>query len=336
MVSHSVMERNLTLDVLRGIAASSVLLFHYTYGYREYYGHILNPKYDFIYGNLGVELFFIISGYVIFSSITKVNSAKNFLFRRFSRIYPTFWFCMFVSFFLVILFLPGHVENYQLKWTATMISSFFGCKPTEGVYWTLLYEFFFYIQIALLLFLKQIDNIIWWGVLQLSLIWINAFTHLFNIKFCMAANLDWGMLFFVGILFYKLKNSSDKGKWSIHVLIALCYLTSCITLQFFSERIAVLIFFIIFYLFSFGLLDWVKWKPFIFLGSISYPLYLLHMSIGYIIMNAIKGYFTFSPFIFICIPALIVVLLAYFVHRFIETPTNKYLRGNKYLIFLFK
>ena len=85
MVSHSVMERNLTLDVLRGIAASSVLLFHYTYGYREYYGHILNSKYDFIYGNLGVELFFIISGYVIFSSITKVNSAKNFLFRRFFK-----------------------------------------------------------------------------------------------------------------------------------------------------------------------------------------------------------------------------------------------------------
>ncbi|QEC69071.1 acyltransferase [Panacibacter ginsenosidivorans] len=329
------MERNLTLDVLRGIAAMAVLLFHYTYGYREYYGHILDPKYDFIYGNLGVELFFMISGFVIFSSIAKVNNAGDFIFRRFSRIYPTFWFCMLVSFFLVIIFLPGTVKNYQLKWTATMISSFFGCKPTEGVYWTLLYEFFFYMQIALLLFFKQIDNIVWWGILQLSLVWINVFIYAFSDRFCMAANLNWGMLFFAGILFYKLKNADNKRRWSVHLLLMLCYFTSCITLHSAAERIAVFIFFTVFYLFCFGILDWVQWKPFVFLGSISYPLYLLHMSIGYIIMNAIKNYFTFSPFIFICIPVIVVILLAWLVHRFIEVPTNRYLRGNKYLVLLF-
>lgn len=330
------MKRDLTLDVFRGIAAFSVLLFHYTYGYRKYYGHILDPKYDFIYGNLGVQLFFIISGYVIFSSIAGVSSAKNFLFRRFARIYPTFWFCMLVSFFMINAFSPWHIENYQLKWTATMIPAFFYSKPIEGVYWTLLYEFFFYIQIALLLFFKQIENIIWWGLLQLVLIWVNAFIYPFNEKLSMIANLEWGMLFFAGILFYKLKNAADKKNRKLHVLIGLCFFSSFLTMHSLAERIVVLLFFILFYLFSFDILNSLKWKPLVFLGSISYPLYLLHMSIGYIIMNAVRDYVSFSSFIFICIPTIVMIAFAWLVHCFIEKPSNKYLRANKYLAFVFR
>jgi peptidoglycan/LPS O-acetylase OafA/YrhL len=73
------MKRIKTLDVFRGLAAYSVLLVHYTQGYRERFGHSYNPKYDFYYGYLGVEFFFLISGFVIF--LTVLNSTSFLILR---------------------------------------------------------------------------------------------------------------------------------------------------------------------------------------------------------------------------------------------------------------
>jgi len=143
-------------------------------------------------------------------------------------------------------------------------------------------------------------------------------------------------LFFALFLFYQIKHSSDKKKWKLHVLIGLCFFTSFVTMHLLAERIAVLLFFILFYLFSFDFLNKLKWKPLVFLGSISYPLYLLHMSIGYIIMNAVRDYVGFSAFVFICIPTIVMIAFAYLVHCFIEKPSNQYLRANKYLAFVFR
>jgi peptidoglycan/LPS O-acetylase OafA/YrhL len=52
------------LDVLRGIAALGVMLYHYTTRYDKLFGHQDTSYLDFSYGSLGVNLFFIISGFV--------------------------------------------------------------------------------------------------------------------------------------------------------------------------------------------------------------------------------------------------------------------------------
>ena len=57
------------LDALRGIAALAVVLFHYTTRYDQLFGHAQSPALSFPYGYLGVNLFFMISGFVILMTL---------------------------------------------------------------------------------------------------------------------------------------------------------------------------------------------------------------------------------------------------------------------------
>ena len=64
-------KRYLELDALRGLAAVFVMLFHYTQG--------KDVSEVFNLGVTGVDLFFLISGFVIFMSINKVSSGREFV-----------------------------------------------------------------------------------------------------------------------------------------------------------------------------------------------------------------------------------------------------------------
>lgn len=71
--------RILELDALRGIAVVIVLIFHLTLYRKE-------TEYGFKLGVTGVDLFFLISGFVIFLTLQQSNNWKNFIFNRFSRL----------------------------------------------------------------------------------------------------------------------------------------------------------------------------------------------------------------------------------------------------------
>src|SRR5260370_4199931 len=78
------------LDGLRGIAAISVLLFHYTI----VYGLLIEPlnpmPFEAPYGRHGVELFFIISGFVILMTFENSLSVTDFALSPFARLFPVF------------------------------------------------------------------------------------------------------------------------------------------------------------------------------------------------------------------------------------------------------
>lgn len=92
------MKRLQLLDYSRFIAAIMVVLYHYTFNGIEN-GKISTISHDeslvFFtkYGYLGVELFFMISGYVIFKSATG-RTASEFAVGRATRLYPAYWFAV--------------------------------------------------------------------------------------------------------------------------------------------------------------------------------------------------------------------------------------------------
>ncbi len=116
------------LDILRGLAAYLVVIFHYKHflykdmGVFEYaympFKPVLMPV--FIYGQYFVELFFTISGYVFFwlysdAISSRRNEAKTFFIARFSRLYPLF-FATFIAVALmqgVFRALYGHDFIYE-------------------------------------------------------------------------------------------------------------------------------------------------------------------------------------------------------------------------------
>ena len=134
------------LDILRGFACLMVLLFHYTSKYAEIFSTDITTKLlDFKYGGLGVDLFFIISGFVIFLTIKKNTIPIEFVYKRFSRLYPTFWICVLITFFIIKSsdLVNYHRSFYELLINLTMVPDLFGVKRVDGVYWSLIPELFF-------------------------------------------------------------------------------------------------------------------------------------------------------------------------------------------------
>jgi peptidoglycan/LPS O-acetylase OafA/YrhL len=90
------------LDAFRGLAALGVLLYHYSVRFEKLYPYTFHNDFDFNFGYLGVEWFFIISGFVIYYTISK--TAHRFFFSKaFYKVNPTYWLSLLFSFFLPLI-----------------------------------------------------------------------------------------------------------------------------------------------------------------------------------------------------------------------------------------
>jgi peptidoglycan/LPS O-acetylase OafA/YrhL len=303
-------QRLQTLDVFRGVAATMVLIYH------------LIP--NFYVGQFGVQLFFIVSGFVIYLTIDKSKSPKEFLLKRFVRLYPTYWVCITIT-TLVLIFLK---QNQWIPTVKQFLVNFSMCQELvnvdsiDRVYWSLLPELFFYGLIFVVMLTKQKENYLYWGSIWMLVIILN---QLFNIEskflFIKILNIRHGQLFFSGILFYKLYQGKDTA---IHyLLIFSCFILSlfiyCKMYNVFYAIPAVTFAFVLFTLFVKKQLQFLSGiKPLLFLGSISYPLYLLHQRIGVAIMENIPGPLAVK----FSIAFAIALILAWLVHTYIEKKSS--------------
>src|SRR4029078_8054933 len=84
-------ERLPGLDVLRRLAAVSMMSFLSTRRFGAIFGHPAPLWLQIPWGQRGVEVFFVISGFAIELSIESTSRARDFLFLRALRLYPSFW-----------------------------------------------------------------------------------------------------------------------------------------------------------------------------------------------------------------------------------------------------
>lgn len=141
------------LDGLRGLAAAAVVLCHFTdYTLYPEDNHI---PWFFRWGQFGVQLFFMISGFVILVSARNSPSAKHFAITRFSRLYPPYWIALALSSFLV-LGLGVHAAIAPVTWKTaviniTMLQRWLNEPSIDSVYWTLGVELQFYVVMGFLI-----------------------------------------------------------------------------------------------------------------------------------------------------------------------------------------
>lgn len=145
------MKRLAYLDALRGIAALMVVFTHL-------YGPLLGDVWLFRelldVGKLGVLWFFMISGVVIPFSLRPVpDGARRFVISRFMRLYPAYWLSLLV--YLTVLQVGGGIMPpwIQIMANLTMLQTLLGFGDVIGLYWTLFIELVFY-GLCLLLFLS--------------------------------------------------------------------------------------------------------------------------------------------------------------------------------------
>jgi peptidoglycan/LPS O-acetylase OafA/YrhL len=276
------------LDALRGIAAFAVVVFHYLTYYDQVYHHPGGAPFQFPFGKYGVQLFFMISGFVIFMTISKTRKSMDFVVSRFSRLYPAYWAAIVLT-TITLLFWPLSDQvalgPFALLVNMTMLETWTNVPYVDGVYWTLSVELLFYVFMFTLFRAGQLRHVLWFGCAWLALCAANAvLTHSSGdlpFQWLRKTVFGYGNYFLAGIVFYKIKNGQSTRIH--HLILAACLATGWL-IDWHSGWPAT-IFFAMFYLFTYGKLGFIAVQPFVFLGAISYPLYLIHQVIGNIVLS---------------------------------------------------
>ena len=147
-----------SLQALRAVAALAVFLFHLV-PYFEVAGANLFPKQIFRWGYAGVDIFFVLSGFVLTLSATSAprhgpQVATKFLALRTWRIYSGYWP------FLIAMYLVNLYFGFGRALDDNILGSIFLTdirldKLVLGVSWTLTYELYFYVLFSTLFLLPR-------------------------------------------------------------------------------------------------------------------------------------------------------------------------------------
>ncbi|MDH3315656.1 MAG: acyltransferase [Gammaproteobacteria bacterium] len=286
------------IDVLRGLAAMCVVLSHYsTHGVKFFREAPFGLDLDTIYGFYAVQLFFIISGFVISLTLEKSNSWRDFAFSRLSRLYPAYWAAvtlMVVVEFLVFgkaLWISGYLTNL------TMLQEFIGFTNLDNVFWSLTVELAFYAIMGILFATGlwpriEVVAAIW---LALACLWSLVDQHLgiglpaFLPRFLILRHVPF---FVAGIMFYRVTVKGLTPQRLALILAALAATgwidavpgTNAAALGWIDALRRVGVAVILFAIFSLAVTDKLRFavSPVtLWLGRISYPLYLSHRNLGF-------------------------------------------------------
>jgi peptidoglycan/LPS O-acetylase OafA/YrhL len=134
--------------------------------------------------------------------------------------------------------------------------------------------------------------------------------------------LEHGNLFIAGIMFYKIMHRESDISYFI---LFICLITE----YYLHGRLAYLItvYYFVFYLFVTNRLKVLVVKPLVYLGTISYSLYLIHQNVGYVVINEMKSFDILNPVSIIIVPMALSLLLATLIQKYIESPSLVFIRN---------
>ncbi len=317
------------LDGLRGLAAALVVLYHYVLRYDEIYGHAdLGFRTDWaVIGKFGVQLFFIISGFAIYWTLSRARSGADFLTSRFARLYPAYWAAALLTFLAIKLAdLPGRDIGWEhAAANILMFQEYLKIPHIDGVYWTLTMELTFYVWAFALFKLGHIQRFERYALpllLLAALVKLKLLPwHPFLSKILL---LQFGSYFILGMCLYKLQVQS-AGTALTHITLVLALLSPLL-----GEHQAYFPIVVLIYLLFFGALrgwfPFLRSRPLLFLGSISYTLYLVHQYIGYILIREATAAGVPS-LLSIVIAATICMALAWVLTVWVERPAQQWIKS---------
>jgi peptidoglycan/LPS O-acetylase OafA/YrhL len=323
-------QRLTQIDGLRAIAALSVVAFHYTTRFDQIFHHITPMKFGFQYGYLGVNLFFAISGFVIYMTLDGIRAPLDFVVSRVSRLFPTYWVAVALTWTIVsIVGLTG----YGVTWkegiiNLSMLQSFFSVRDVDGVYWSLQVELLFYAWMLLLWVTKllrySVPICIGW-VLLAGMAALAESVWGVKVSFVLKhfLLLEWIPWFVLGMIAYR---TMRERAFSVnHGIVIVAAIVAVAARSQISSTIAAVVVFGLVWAASRGELGFLKSRPLVFFGMISYPLYLVHEQIGWIIIAKLEAQLA-SPWIAIVVATLCVTALATLLHNTVEVPSSTLIR----------
>ena len=295
----------------------------------------------FSLANFGVALSFLVSGFVIPFSLRRDGPA-GFMVRRFFRLYPTLWLVLL----LLLAVLALNARRYGLTFpfgprviagNALLVSSYLGQPFIESVCWTLLVEELFYVLCALCAWRRVLDQpaavllvaLAAAGVaVSFSFPWLTAGTPGWHYPvFFLRINATFVVFIFIGVVLHHLYRGAWRPRLALPMVVALfgLFALGCRygvvryaggVAPWLGPGLAALVLFA-------ALLAVNRWLPYARwldrLAAVSYPLYLTHATLGYIVIRAV---YLGSGSLYLGFAAAFAAALALsaVLHRFVERP----------------
>jgi peptidoglycan/LPS O-acetylase OafA/YrhL len=338
------------LDGLRAVAILAVLAFHYAIRWTPPRSDTdLYPYHGFFtgwpllnYGWAGVELFFVISGFVICMTLERSNGLLDFARRRFARLWPAMLVCAAIT-LAAAQFGPDQwkvgplsVLSSLLFIDPTLFGSWFhqtGLGWVDGVYWTLWVEVRFYLMAALLfvLFKKRFLTALTVAMLASFAAGLRDFHYPHR-------GLAWLLLlptflpyFVFGVGVYRLnlaKRITAETGAALALSIVIILLQGWLSFEypaggpagFAVVNLLILGAFLAFALGS-PILKPFGWRPLAKLGEASYSLYLIHSVVGIVLIEQLSKIMPWPLVLVLVTTAMIALSLALF--RWVEVPGKR-------------
>ena len=334
------------LDGLRGLAIIWVILFHSYSRWPEYLNFVSTTQ-DvavFKYGYLGVQLFFMISGFVIFMTLDKSENYINFIKKRWIRLFPAMLIATVLIYSTASFFserpnsIPGLINTVPgLTFISPELIRFFSGNyigGLEGAFWSLYVEFIFYILIGIIYFFlgrKYCIPALFLAFLMFYLSFaLNKFGLSWPYELIRALGFEHYAWFIVGCAMYEFLNK--RGNILINSIAAISVLFALARTVFSNGVDLALI------LFYFGVLTVFVYsfysqkiqkilsnKILLTIGFVSYPLYLIHENM--LVATLVKlekssiptSLMLFMPIVI----SVFLVAIAYVIAKYLEPKLRK-------------
>lgn len=321
------------LDLLRFIAALTVVLYHYTARGRGWHTPVqdLFPALHAVsqYGWMGVELFFLISGFVICMS-SWGRGVGAFFVSRVARLFPAYLAAVVLTASVMAIWPQFSVNTSKdnVLINLTMLEIPLGGRPVDSVYWTLFVEMRFYLIFAV---------VVWRGLtyqraVAFCILWTTAsiIVPMFAVGF--AADVlqpAYSPYFIAGIAFYLIYRFGPNLLLVSIVAISFILATHEILGDVSTQgtvpgtHLSVLIVdtvlavcFALIGLVATGHLSWIRGMWTTVLGSVTYPLYLIHQAIGFTVIARLDRHL--NPYVLLTGLILVMITAAWLIYRTAE------------------
>ncbi|MEU7422683.1 acyltransferase [Streptomyces sp. NPDC040750] len=340
--------RLLALDGLRLVAALMVCLYHYagrggavSGSWHQTPAHVFPTlSRAATYGCLGVQFFFVISGFVICMS-SWGRTLGDFFRSRVARLYPAYWVALVLvtaaAVALPVVVHPVRPDEFLVN--LTMLQQPMGADRVLGVCWTLWVEVRFYALFALLVVVRGVTYrrvVLFAGVWTLAAVVCRTSGNALTDQLVMP---DYAPFFIGGLALYLIHRfGSDLLLWGIVAVSWLLgqsdatrglwhagargdfhrdpwVITAVVTLAFAAVAAVAL-----------GWTRRATWSWLVTAGALTYPFYLVHEHLGWFVIRVLHRGLGLPPWPTLAATVLGMLLLAWLIHRFVEKPLGPRLR----------
>jgi len=299
-----------------------------------------------LYGWLGVEMFFLISGFVICMSAWG-RTPGQFAVSRISRLFPAYWFVilLIVARIAIIPMQTGDIYSVihprVVLSNLTMFPGPLKVGLLDGVAWTLDVEARFYLLMVIVLKFGATYQ----RMMGFCTVWLVAafVTHSTQFKLLDQFVLStYAGYFIVGITVYLMCRFGQNLMLWFLLGMAWAYQLSVLqlrvnyhpatsntdkTVSWTLCALLVTAFLAVLMLASLGPLRKIKWRWLVTAGALTYPFYLVHMSLGIPLAKGLTRHVPeLGPWGNIVVTTSAMLLLAYGIYRWVEKPMSKWLR----------